>query len=67
MDKHSSLLRALVDYGCKKFCNIGPWKPQKMTDDVIKVEKIKILRDNLWGSIGMERPTKAASTEATDA
>jgi hypothetical protein len=47
MDKRSSFLRALVDYDCKKFCNTGPWNPQKITDDVIKVEKIKILRDNL--------------------
>jgi hypothetical protein len=24
MDKHSSLLQKLVNYGQKKFCNIGP-------------------------------------------
>jgi hypothetical protein len=24
-DKHSSLLRTLVNYGRKKFDNIGPW------------------------------------------
>jgi hypothetical protein len=24
-DKHASLLQALVNYGCKKFFNIGPW------------------------------------------
>jgi len=25
MDKHYSLLRKFVDYGRKKFYNIGPW------------------------------------------
>jgi hypothetical protein len=25
MDKHSSLLQKIVNYGCKKFHNIGPW------------------------------------------
>jgi hypothetical protein len=25
-DKHSSLLRTFVNYGHKKFYNIGPWK-----------------------------------------
>ncbi len=31
MDKHSSLLRTFVNYGRKKFYNIGPWCKQKMT------------------------------------
>ncbi len=25
-DKHSSLLQTFVNYGCKKFYNIGAWK-----------------------------------------
>jgi hypothetical protein len=25
-DKHSNLLQTLVNYGCRKFYNIGPWK-----------------------------------------
>jgi hypothetical protein len=32
VDKHSSLLRKFVNYGEKKFYNIGPW-----LDNVIKL------------------------------
>ncbi len=32
MDKHSSLLRTFVNYGRKKFYNIGPWNEFSTSD-----------------------------------
>jgi len=54
-DKHSSLLRTFVNYGRKKFYNIGPrsGRPQEMNETLpekIKVHLLKrfLLRNTFW-------------------
>jgi hypothetical protein len=36
VDKHSSLLRTFVNYGRKKFNNIGPWGASKSITNVLR-------------------------------
>jgi hypothetical protein len=51
-DKHSSLLRKYVNYGCKKFYNTGPWR--------VFSPKLKINRSKLecWFPIGLSSLVK---------
>jgi len=55
MDKQSSLLQKFLNYGQKKFYNIGPWsnKPESLSPQSLYYDK-GILRKNYPGAYQSE-------------